>query len=93
MAGYGPARPVTDWTRIDKIPHLSGRILRITEGKESQWDAKRPARDDCGVPAARLLDVTVPRVKQGINGIDGTGRRAVLLDSTKTSSISTQTGR
>ena len=40
-------------------------------------------RGDCGVPAAQLLDVTVPRVKQVIKGIDGTGRRAVLLGSTK----------
>jgi hypothetical protein len=40
-------------------------------------------RGDCGVPAARLLDVTVPRVKQVIKGIDGTGRRAVLLGATK----------
>jgi hypothetical protein len=41
-------------------------------------------RGDCGVPAARLRDVTVSRVKQVVNGIDGTGRRAVLLGSTKT---------
>jgi len=40
-------------------------------------------RGDCGVPTARLRDVTVPRVEQVINGIDGTGRRAVLLGSTK----------
>jgi hypothetical protein len=40
-------------------------------------------RGDCGVPTARLRDVTVPRVKQVIKGIDGTGRRAVLLDSNK----------
>jgi hypothetical protein len=40
-------------------------------------------RGDCGVPAARLRDVTVPRVKQVVKGIDGTGRRAVLLGSTK----------
>jgi hypothetical protein len=40
-------------------------------------------RVDCDVPAARLRDVTVSRVKQVIKGIDGTGRRAVLLGSRK----------
>ncbi|WP_300613810.1 hypothetical protein [Trebonia sp.] len=41
-------------------------------------------RGDCGVPAARLPDVTVTKVKQVIKDIDGTGRRAVLLGSAKT---------
>jgi hypothetical protein len=38
-------------------------------------------RGDCGVPAARLRDATLPRVRQVISGIEGTGRRAVLLGS------------
>lgn len=36
-------------------------------------------RGMCGVPTARLRDVTVARVKEVITGIEGTGRRAVLL--------------
>jgi hypothetical protein len=40
-------------------------------------------RGDCGVPTARLRDVTVPRVNEVISGIDGTGRRVVLLGSTR----------
>jgi hypothetical protein len=40
-------------------------------------------RGECGVPAARLRDVSVPKIRQVISGIEGTGRRAVLLGSTK----------
>jgi hypothetical protein len=40
-------------------------------------------RGDCGVPTARLRDVTVSRVNEVISGIDGTGRRVVLLGSTE----------
>ena len=40
-------------------------------------------RGECGVPAARLRDVSVPRIRQVISGIEGTGRRAILLGSTK----------
>jgi hypothetical protein len=41
-------------------------------------------RGDCGVPTARLVYVTVARVKQVISSVEGTGRRAVLLGSTPT---------
>jgi hypothetical protein len=40
-------------------------------------------RGQCGVPAARLREVSVPRIRQVISGIEGTGRRAVLLGSTR----------
>jgi hypothetical protein len=40
-------------------------------------------RGECGVPAARLREVSVPRIRQVISGIEGTGRRAILLGSTK----------
>jgi hypothetical protein len=40
-------------------------------------------RGECGVPAARLRDVSVLRIRQVISGIEGTGRRAILLGSTK----------
>lgn len=36
-------------------------------------------REGCGVPTARLEDPTVSRVNQVISGIEGTGRRAVVL--------------
>lgn len=50
----------------------------------SGWTADRMLeniRGDCGVPAARLNNPTVPLVKQVISGIEATGRRAVLLGS------------
>ena len=40
-------------------------------------------RGQCGVPAARLRGVTASRVRQVISGIEGTGRRAILLGATK----------
>jgi hypothetical protein len=40
-------------------------------------------RGQCGVPAARLRDVTVPRVRQVISGVEETGRRTVLLGAAK----------
>jgi hypothetical protein len=40
-------------------------------------------RGQCGVPAARLREVSVPRVRQVISGVEATGRRAVLLGATK----------
>jgi hypothetical protein len=40
-------------------------------------------RGQCGVPAARLREVSVPRIRQVISGIEGTGRRAVLLGATR----------
>jgi hypothetical protein len=40
-------------------------------------------RGGCGVPAARLREISVRRIRQVISGIEGTGRRAILLGSTK----------
>jgi hypothetical protein len=40
-------------------------------------------RGECGVPAARLREISVPRIRQVIRGIEGAGRRAVLLGATK----------
>ena len=40
-------------------------------------------RGQCGVPAARLREISVPRIRQVISDVEGTGRRAILLGSTK----------
>jgi hypothetical protein len=40
-------------------------------------------RGQCGAPAAQLRGVSMPRVIQVISGIEGTGRRAILLGATK----------
>jgi hypothetical protein len=50
----------------------------------NDWIANRMLeniRGDCGVPAARLDNATVPLVKQVISAIEATGRRAVVLGS------------
>ena len=50
----------------------------------NDWIANRMLeniRGDCGVPAARLDNATVPLVKQVIGAVEATGRRAVVLGS------------
>jgi hypothetical protein len=50
----------------------------------NDWTANRMLeniRGDCGVPAARLDNATVPLVKRVISAIEATGRRAVVLGS------------
>jgi hypothetical protein len=64
----------------DAIP--SGSTVVVIDGPIADRLLEN-IRGDRGVPAAGLRDVTVPRVKQVISGIEGTGRRAVLLGSTK----------
>jgi hypothetical protein len=50
----------------------------------NSWPANRlleNIRGDCGVPAGRLDNATVPLVKQVIGGIEAAGRRPVVLSS------------
>ena len=52
----------------------------------NDWIANRMLeniRGDCGVPAARLDNATVPLVNRVISAIEATGRRAVVLGSYK----------